>query len=125
MACFACICVGVASMAASTTGCERHSPRSVLQCGILYLVATSMVDAALPPASVTTSIPGMLAIASMCLMPKAPCPAMQTFMNNVLRCVFENEMTERRVRRGHVIEAVDLLHLWRQRAARDEPHDHL
>src|SRR5690349_14162490 len=64
-------------------------------------------------------------MASRCLMPKAPCPAMQIFMIAIPSGVFENEMTERRVRRRHVIEAIDLLHPRRQRAARDEPHDHL
>src|SRR5262249_25900214 len=34
-------------------------------------------------------------------------------------------MPERRVRRGHVIEAIDLAHLLVERTARDEPHDHL
>ena len=42
--------------------------------------ATSFVASGLPPASVTTSMPGMLRIASMCLMPNAPCPATQIFM---------------------------------------------
>src|SRR6185295_17366742 len=34
-------------------------------------------------------------------------------------------MPERRVRGGHVIEAINLAHLLFERPARDEPHDHL
>src|SRR6185295_12874459 len=34
-------------------------------------------------------------------------------------------MPERRVRGGHVIEAIHLAHLLLERTARDEPHDHL
>ena len=35
----------------------------------------------LPPVSVMTSMPGMFAMASRCLMPNAPCPASPTFMD--------------------------------------------
>ena len=65
---------------ASTPGCFRLSARSDVQCGILNLFATSSVPAGLPPASVTTSIPGIFATASRCLIPKAPCPATAIFM---------------------------------------------
>src|SRR5690606_3489736 len=44
------------------------------------LPATSRVDSWLPPVIVMTSMPGILRIASRCLMPKAPCPARPTFM---------------------------------------------
>ena len=39
--------------------------------------------------------------------------------------VLENQMPHRRVRRGHVIEAMDLFDLGIERAAHDEPHDEL
>jgi hypothetical protein len=45
-----------------------------------------------PPASVATSMPGMLRIASMCLMPNAPCPATQIFMS--LFCLERDPQSE-------------------------------
>ena len=51
------------------------------QCGMLNFFATSAVESGLPPASVAISMPGIFWMASMCLMPKAPCPAMQTFID--------------------------------------------
>src|SRR5688572_30536617 len=81
IACFACICVGVARIAASTPGCARHSVRLSDQCGILKRSATSRVESGLPPARDTTSMPGMFCSASRCFTPNAPCPATQIFMS--------------------------------------------
>src|ERR1700719_4243938 len=76
----ACICVGVARITASTPGCFRLSARAAVQCGIPNFLAPSSVPAGLPPASLTTSIPSIFAIASRCFTPNAPCPATQIFM---------------------------------------------
>ena len=38
---------------------------------------------------------------------------------------FKIEVADRRVGRRHMVEAVELLHLLAERAAHDEPHDHL
>src|SRR5215218_1798114 len=89
-----------------------------------YFFATSAVESALPPASVAISTPGMLRMASMCLMPNAPCPATQTFMASPSGC-FEAQQARRRVRRGHVIETIRLAHAVAERAAHCEPHHHL
>src|SRR6185312_5813657 len=78
----------------------------------------------------TTSMPGMFWIASRCLMPKAPWPASAIFMSsaslrsNLVR-VFENEVTDRRVRGRHGVEAMHLLHRLVERAARRQPHHEL
>src|SRR5262245_60481600 len=89
-----------------------------------YFFATSAVESALPQASVAISMPGMLRMASMCLMPNAPCPATQIFMFVPLTC-FEAQQARRRVRRGHVVEAVRLAHVVAERTAHREPHHHL
>src|SRR5690348_6783608 len=129
IACLACTCVGLARIIASSPGCLRLSVRLVVQCGIFHFLATSSVPAGRPPAKVITSMPGIAWIASRCLMPKAPWPARPTFMAILsyptLMRVFENEMTHRRVRGGHGVEAVHLLHLIVERAARDQPHHQL
>src|SRR6185437_9713138 len=115
---------------ASMPGCFSVSPKSLVQCGIFHFLATSSVPAGRPPASETTSMPGMFWIASRCLMPKAPWPASAIFMSsaslrsNLVR-VFENEVTDRRVRGRHGVEAMHLLHLLVERAARDQPHHQL
>jgi hypothetical protein len=38
--------------------------------------------------------------------------------------VFENDVTESRIRRRHVIEAVDFLHIVVDGAPHNQPHDH-
>src|SRR5215472_7306676 len=111
-------------MAASTPGCLRLSRRSVVQCGIFHFSATCFVVSARPPASDTTSMPGIFASASRCLMPKAPWPARQIFMGCLL-AVFEDDMAQRRVGNRNVMEAVDFLNPVVERAAHDEPHDEL
>ena len=58
----------------------NSSVRSPVQCGMWNFLATSSVVTWFPPDKVITSIPGILAIASKCLTPKAPCPATPTFM---------------------------------------------
>ena len=85
IACFACICVGVARMAASTPGCARHSPRSEDQCGISNFSATSSRRVGAAAGERDHLDAGMLRIASRCLMPNAPCPATQIFMSVLLR----------------------------------------
>src|SRR5262245_56498582 len=119
--CFACICVGVARIAASTPGCARHSSRLLDQCGMLNFFATSAVDSGLPPASVTTSMPSIFWIASRCLTPKAPCPAIRIFISTRL----EDDAANRSGRCRDVIEAVALLDTLPERAAHDEPHHEL
>src|SRR6185312_1612743 len=112
---------------ASMPGCFSISPKSLVQCGIFHFLATSSVPAGRPPASETTSMPGMFWIASRCLMPKAPWPASATFMScaslelSLVR-VFEDEVTDGGIRGRHGVEAVDLLHLLVECAARDQPH---
>src|SRR5690348_2054323 len=125
MPCCACICVGVARMAASTPGCARHSSSRVDQCGMRYFCATSRVESALPPASVTISMPGIFWMASMCLMPNAPWPAMQIFKKRLLSGGLEAQQARGGVRGGHVVEAIGLAYPVAERAAHREPHDHL
>src|SRR5688572_22050274 len=125
MVCFACICVGVASKAASTPGCASASARSVVECGMPNFFATSAVEPALPPTTETTSMPPIFATASRCLMPNAPAPARMTFMSLHLSLVLENDVSDRRIRSRHVIEPVNLLHIIIERAAHDEPHHQL
>src|SRR5579872_2571173 len=77
-------------------------------------------------------------MASMCLMPNAPCPATTIFMAKLLlgsrsrtaglpheRLVLENDVAQSRVRSRHVIEAIHLAHLVIEGAAGDQPHDEL
>src|SRR3984957_15911620 len=91
--------------------------------------ATSSVCCWLPPVSETTCTSSIFCSASRCLIPKAPCPATTILitlaMMSLLALVLENQVSERRVRRGHVIETVDLLHVVLERATRDQPHDEL
>src|ERR1700722_5380753 len=91
--------------------------------------ATSSVCCWLPPVSETTCTSSIFCSASRCLIPKAPCPATTILitlaMVSLLTLVLENQVSERRVRRGHVIETVDLLHVALESATRDQPHDEL
>src|SRR5579872_3535491 len=78
-------------------------------------------------------------MASMCLIPNAPCPATTIFMQRLLslggrfraaaaprEClVLEDDVAERGVGSRHVIEAIYLAHLVVEGAARDEPHHEL
>src|SRR5688572_19497131 len=92
---------------------------------MLNFFATSAVDSGLPPASVTISMPEIFWMASMCLMPKAPWPATQTFMTRILSSRLHAQQSRCRVRRRHAIETIRLTHLRPQCAAHGQPHDHL
>src|SRR4051812_28834507 len=123
-ACLKCILVGDARITASARW--MPSARSLPQCETPYFLATCSVPAGLPPMSDTTSAPGMRLSASRCFWPKAPCPATQILIAfSSASCIFENDVTECRVRRRHVIEAVHFLHPVLERAAHDEPHHQL
>ena len=119
-----------------------------------YFFATCAVESWLPPTSDVTSTSGMRLSASRCFCPNAPCPATQIFIVTcsyeplisrarrrasilpaaVLACPptfrgaamrLQNDVADRGVRRGHGVEAIDLVDLVVERAAHDQPHHHL
>src|SRR5262249_28296971 len=113
------------------------SARSVAAWPTPYFAAAALVLSSSRPTSETASTPSISLIASRCLSPKAPAPASATLrvllMNVALkravsRGVFQNEMPDRGVGRGDMIEPVRNLRLWaagddiRHRAARNQPH---
>src|SRR5690606_15020017 len=116
------------------------SPRSVVTCPMSNFFATSRVLSSSRPTSETTSTPSLLRMPSMCLTPNAPAPASATlivfiaapcpFSPKASALVLEDQVPDRRVRRGHVVEAVNDLR-WLaardvgHRAARDQPHHQL
>src|SRR4030095_14253482 len=126
-ACAAWICVGVQRITASTSRRARLSVRSVVTCATPNLRATSCVGACTRPTSETTSTPSIFASASRCLTPKAPAPARQILIASIVDSlrVLENDVADSRIRRGHVIEAVDIARVRVERATHDEPHHEL
>src|ERR1039458_9051582 len=115
-------------MTASTSGDATTSSNSVLAVGAPYWSATSRAWSSRRLTTATISAPSMRARASRCLMPKAPAPAraMRMFSTTpeYLLRRFQDEVTDGRIRRRYVIEAVELFHLLAEGAAHDEPHDH-
>src|SRR5579863_7859368 len=123
----ACICVGVQRMTASTSGSARLSASSVETCLMPYLPATSLVGSSLRPTSETTSTPSIFLIPSRCLMPNAPAPASATLIVLAISVVLQDQMADRGVARGHVVEAVPNRRFLAaigvaHGAARDQPH---
>src|SRR3954454_15444558 len=95
-----------------------------------YFAATSLVGSSLRPTSETTSTPSMFLMPSRCLMPNAPAPASATLMVLAISVVLQDQMADRSVAGGHMIEA--LAHAWlvaavdiAHRAARYQPHHEL
>src|SRR3954454_4455223 len=114
-------------MTASTSGSFRLSASSVETCLMPYLSATSLVCSSLRPTSDTTSTPSMVLMPSRCLMPNAPAPASATLMGLAISGVLQDQMADRGVARGHVVEAMQHLGLVAaidvaHGAARDQPH---
>src|SRR6185437_14375460 len=123
----ACIWVGVHRITASTSLSARLSARSVETCAMPYLAATSFVGSGLGPTSDTTSTPSIFLMPSRCRMPNAPAPASATLIVPATSVVLQNQMADRGVAGGHMIEAVphrrrlaaiDIVH----GAAGDQPH---
>src|SRR4029079_4497064 len=116
-----------------------------------YFLATAAVESWLPPTSEVTSTPGIRFNASRCFWPKAPCPATQIFITRLRSLALadvrlgarggalhlalarlglgvahrQDAVPGRVVRRRHGVEAIDLVGLLAERAAHDQPHDHL
>src|SRR5581483_672619 len=138
-------------IAPSTPGWARLSARFPVQCGMPNFFATSSVCCWFPPVKDTTCTSSIFCSASRCFTPKAPCPATTIFTSlamfltyeSVLRMtrqprvvpqrhlaailllVLENQTPQRRIRGGHVIEAIHLAHVALQSTARDQPHHEL
>src|SRR3954467_14043679 len=115
-------------MAASTPGCDKLSPRFVVQCGILRAFATSRVESGLPPQRLTTSMPEILPTASRCFCPNAPWPTIAIFIWDEIfersrLAVFQDDETGGGVGRRHVVVPVNFLHLVVQGSTHDQPHD--
>src|SRR5580704_5782082 len=127
MACAACSAVGVHKMTASTSSRARISSRSVVAEAMPYLRATSSACSSRRLTTAVTLTPSMFARPSRCLMPKAPVPASAIRMSGLLVSVSgpKHEVPDRGVRSGHMVEAVEFLHLGAQGAAHDQPHDQL
>src|SRR5579863_1060434 len=126
-ACCVCIWVGVHRITASTSFSARLSARSVETWAMPYLAATSLVGSSLRPTSDTTSMPSIFLMPSRCLMPNAPAPASATLIALAISVVLQDQMADRGVACGHVIEAVQDLRLLAaidvaHGAARDQPH---
>src|SRR5262245_48966678 len=127
MLCSACICVGVHRINASTSLILRLSLRSVALCAMPYLSATSLVLSYSRPITEITFTSAMFLIASRCLIPNAPAPTSATW---IVMSVLQDQVSDGRVRRRHMVEAVR--HLGRRttgevghRTARDQPHHQL
>ena len=95
-----------------------------------YFFATSSVPAGLPPISDTTSHTGnALQRVQMFLTECALTGHADLHGISPVHCgdgllVFQDDVAERGVRRGHMIEAIGLAHVVVQRTAHDQPHHH-
>src|SRR5215470_7643406 len=117
-------------MTASTSLSARLSARSVAAWAMPYFAAISLVGSSRRPTRDTTSTPSMFLIPSRCRMPNAPAPASATLIALAISVVLQDQMADRGVARGHVVEAMAHRRLLAapeiaHRPARNQPHHEL